>query len=524
MNTTVVVFLVLYYVVVLGIGYWAMGRGAGKDLEGYLLGGRKVGPATTALTLQTTTMSGYMFLGAGGLGFSQGYWALWYAVGDIGGGVLNLSVIGRRMRKLSQMFGALTSIEYLEKRYPLPAIRLVSGVLTVFLLGFYVLAQFIAGGKGMALVTGLDYPVALAIAVAVILVYTFMGGYLAVAYTDFFQSIIMLVGVVWIMGAVLLELGGLTGAHNAVADIDPTLLTMWGKGLGFEGDWGIVAGALLIFSVGYMGWPHVVTRHMAMSRPATARKAGAWATLWNLFFVPTPYMLGIFAVVLLPDLNDPEMAIFEAAGALLPAAVTGLVMAAIMAAIMSTADSLLLQTGSIASRDLYERFVNPDASETQMVMISRGLVTAIAVVGYVVALEEPPTVFSIVVFATTVLGSAFLPAYVCAVWWRKANAPGALASIIAGATVSFVWEYAQLVESTQLAPMLVGVLASSLTIVIVSLATQTAHPVPADIVAAMDEADRVGPIPRSMQAAVNPALATEAGEIDRALREASRDA
>ena len=206
MNTTVVVFLVLYYVVVLGIGYWAMGRGAGKDLEGYLLGGRKVGPATTALTLQTTTMSGYMFLGAGGLGFSQGYWALWYAVGDIGGGVLNLSVIGRRMRKLSQMFGALTSIEYLEKRYPLPAIRLVSGVLTVFLLGFYVLAQFIAGGKGMALVTGLDYPVALAIAVAVILVYTFMGGYLAVAYTDFFQSIIMLVGVVWIMGAVLLEL------------------------------------------------------------------------------------------------------------------------------------------------------------------------------------------------------------------------------------------------------------------------------------------------------------------------------
>lgn len=524
MNTTVVVFLILYYVVVLGIGYWAMGRGAGKDLEGYLLGGRKVGPATTALTLQTTTMSGYMFLGAGGLGFSQGYWALWYAVGDIGGGVLNLSVIGRRMRKLSQLFGALTSIEYLEKRYPLPAIRLVSGTLTVFLLGFYVLAQFIAGGKGMALVTGLDYPVALAIAVAVILVYTFMGGYLAVAYTDFFQSIIMLVGVVWIMAAVLVELGGLTAAHNAVADIDPTLLTMWGRGLGYEGDWGIVAGALLIFSVGYMGWPHVVTRHMAMSRPATARKAGAWATLWNLFFVPTPYVLGVFAVVLLPDLSDPEMAIFEAAGALLPAAVTGLVMAAIMAAIMSTADSLLLQTGSIASRDLFERFVNPDASETQMVMISRGLVTAIAIIGYLVALEEPPTVFSIVVFATTVLGSAFLPAYICAVWWRKANAPGALASIVAGAGVSFIWEYRQLVESTQLAPMLVGVIASSVTIVVVSLATQASHPVPDDIVAAMDEADRVGPIPAGIRAGTNPALATEAGEIARSLdQELGRD-
>ncbi len=118
MNSTVIIFLVLYYLVVVGIGYWAMRRGSSKDLEGYLLGGRQVGPIATALTMQSTAMSGYMFLGAGGLGFAQGYWALWYAAGDIGGGVLNLSVIGRRMRKLSQMMGALTAIEYLEKRYP----------------------------------------------------------------------------------------------------------------------------------------------------------------------------------------------------------------------------------------------------------------------------------------------------------------------------------------------------------------------------------------------------------------------
>ena len=123
MSGTVILFLVLYYVVVLGIGYWAMRRGGGEDLEGYLLGGRQVGPMATALTLQSTSMSGYMFLGAGGLGYTQGYWAMWFAVGDIGGGVLNLSIIGRRMRKLSQMFGALTSIEYLEKRYPSPVIR-----------------------------------------------------------------------------------------------------------------------------------------------------------------------------------------------------------------------------------------------------------------------------------------------------------------------------------------------------------------------------------------------------------------
>jgi sodium/proline symporter len=510
LSGTVVLFLVLYYVIVLGIGYWAMRRGAGENLEGFLLGGRSVGPMATALTLQSTSMSGFMFLGAGGLGFSQGYWALWYAAGDIGGGVLNLSVIGRRMRRLSQTMGALTAIEYLEKRYPSPAVRLFAGVLTVFLLGFYVLAQFIAGGKGMALVTGIPYPAALAIAVGIILAYTFMGGYLAVAYTDFFQSLVMLVGVLWILLAALAETGGLTAANDAIGSLDPTMLSVWGKGLGFEGQWGVVAGAILIFSVGYMGWPHVVTRHMAMTRPATARRAGLWATVWNLLFVPTPYLVGILAILILPGLDDPEMAIFRVAGDLLPAAVTGLVMAAIMAAIMSTADSLLLQTGSIASRDLYERFINPDATETQMVWVSRGLVCAIAVIGYVVALVEPPTVFGVVIFATSMLGSAFLPAYVCAVWWRKANTAGALASMIVGASVAFVWEYAGLVESTQMHPMLTGVLSSSVTMIVVSLATRKISPVPVHIRKAMDDCALIGPM-------TDVSLTEEAAAIEKAI-------
>ena len=447
--------------------------------------------------------------------FPQGYWSLWYAVGDIGGGVLNLSVIGRRMRKMSQVLNALTAIEYLEKRYPLPAIRLFAGLLTVVLLGCYVLAQFIAGGKGMAMVSGLDYPVALAIAVAVILLYTFMGGYLAVAYTDLFQSLVMVVGVVWITSAALSELGGFTGANAAVAAVDPTLLTMWGRGLGFEGQWGIVAGAVLIFSVGYMGWPHVVTRHMAMSQPSTARRAGAWATAWNLLFVPAPYIAGICAIVLLPGLDDPELAIFEAASALLPAAATGLVMAAIMAAIMSTADSLLLQTGSIAARDLYERFLNREATEKQMVRISRGLVCVIAIVGYVVATIEPPTVFSIVVFVTTVLGSAFLPSYVCAVWWRKANAPGALASMVAGAAVSFLWQLLGLAETTQLHPMLVGVTSSTIAMVVVSLLTQERWPVPPHVVLAMRETERLGPIPDDLLQHRDESLVAVAAEVAR---------
>ena len=165
----------------------------------------------------------------------------------------------------------------------------------------------------------------------------------------------MLVGVVWILIAALMEVGGLSAANRTVADLEPSLLSIWGRDLGYQGQFGMALGAVLIFSIGYMGWPHVVTRHMAMRRPATARLAGAYATGWNLLFVPAPYLLGILAIVIVPELTDPEMAIFQVAQKLLPAVATGVIMAAIMAVIMSTADSLLLQTGSIAARDLYER-------------------------------------------------------------------------------------------------------------------------------------------------------------------------
>jgi sodium/proline symporter len=192
-------------------------------------------------------------------------------------------------------------------------------------------------------------------------------------------------------------------------------------------------------------------------------------------------------------------------------------MAAIMAAIMSTADSLLLQTGSIASRDIYERFFNPNASERQMVMVSRGLVCGVAVVGYAVALVEPPTVFSIVIFATSVLGSAFLPAYVCAVWWRKANTPGALASMIVGASVAFIWEYAGLVSTTQLHPMLTGVVSSTVTMIVVSLATQKISPVPPHVLDAMNVAAQLGRVPERFHAATEIGLANEAAAVGKVI-------
>lgn len=208
-------FLVVYFLAMAGIGFWAMKRGQ-SDSEGYLLGGRSLGPGVTALRLQSSSMSGYMFMGAGSLGYTQGYFGMWYALGDLGGGILNLSVLGRRMRKLSQILGSITSIEYLEHRYPSKWIRLIAAPVALFCMFFYVLAQFIAGGRGLEMVTGVSFPLALAIAIGVIVLYTFLGGYLAVAYTDFVQAIIMVIGMVWILIATLIAIGGFTAGNEAV--------------------------------------------------------------------------------------------------------------------------------------------------------------------------------------------------------------------------------------------------------------------------------------------------------------------
>ena len=405
-------FLILYFVVMAGIGVWTTRRSS-TSTEDYLLAGRSLGPAVTALRLQSSSMSGYMFLGAGSLGYTQGYFGMWYALGDLGGGIMNLSILGRRMRKLSQLLGSLTSIEYLEHRYRSAWVRIIAAPIALGCLFLYVLSQFVAGGVGLASVTGWNFELSLIIATGVIVLYTFLGGYLAVAYTDFVQAIVMLVGMLWILIATLQAVGGFAEGNRKVGQINQNLLTMWGADLHYQGQWGVILGALMIFSIGYLGWPHVVVSHMAMKQPSVARGAGAYSMIFNYLFIPAPYLIGTFALVILPELNDPEQAIFQIAQTVLPSFAVGIVMAAVMAAIMSTADALLLQASTIAAKDIMARFFLPAMTERQMVLISRAMVLLIAVAGIGLAIWQPPAVFSLVIFATTVLGSAFVPSYLC---------------------------------------------------------------------------------------------------------------
>jgi sodium/proline symporter len=245
-----------------------------------------------------------------------------------------------------------------------------------------------------------------------------------------------------------------------------------------------------------------------------ARRAGLYATTFNLLFIPAAYLVGMMGLLIVPDLDNPELAIFQVADAVLPAFALGVVMAAIMAAIMSTADALLLQAGTIASHDLWGRFSRKRASEQTSVNVSRLTILAIAVIGLILAITEPPGVFDIVVFATSVLGAAFVPVYVCAVWWKKANTPGALASIIVGTVAAVTAEVTGSSAKIGFDAMGIGLTCSVIAIVVVSLLTQRSHPVPERVLRAVEETAQVRPVPARLAAGEDPTLSAQRPDVD----------
>ncbi|HIU25590.1 MAG TPA: sodium/proline symporter [Candidatus Copromorpha excrementigallinarum] len=467
-----VIVLCLYFIGMVGMGlYW---NKRAKSSEDYMLGGRSMGPLVTALTLQTTAMSGFMFMGGPAEAFSLGYFAIFYAVGDGAGGMINLTVLGRRMRRLSQLLDAISPIEYLEKRYESVPVKVIACVIAVFGLGCYVLAQFLATGNTLLTLFGFPLEVALVVGVGVILIYTFLGGYFAVAYTDVIQGFIMIGSIILVFVKVMYDLGGFTGLNEKLAEIDPTLLSVWGRDGAYEGQFGVIAGAVGIYLIGYMGLPHSVNKHMAMGSPKTAKASVIYATIWTQLFCFIPYFLGLAGCVMftanpegLID-GNPELVIPSLTQIEFPGVVSGLMLCAIMSAIMSTVAALMLLIATIVSIDFYKRWLRKDASDRSVVFVSKGSIIAVAVIGVIIAIINPPGIFNLVVDTFSFMGCAFLPSYVFAVWWKKANATGSIVSMIVGGATVQVWSLGGLDTVTGLHQFFIGALLSFIAMIIFS--------------------------------------------------------
>lgn len=473
-----IIVLICYFAGMIAMGlYW---NRRAKNSEDYMLGGRSMGPLVTALTLQTTAMSGFMFMGGPSEAFAMGYFAIFYAVGDAGGGLINITVLGRRMRRLSQLLDCISPIEYLEKRYESIPVKIIACIIAVFGLASYVLAQFLATGKTLVSLFGFPIEIGLVVGCAVILFYTFVGGYFAVAWTDVIQGFIMIGSLIMIFILMMTRMGWFAGLNEQLAALDPTLLSVWGKENMYEGGYGVIAGAVLIYLIGYMGLPHSVNKHMAMEKPAAAKTSVLYATIWTQLFCFIPYFLGLGGLVLFTQ-GDPanmadteaarqalesaglingdrEMVIPSLASMMFPGVISGIVLTAIMSAIMSTVAALMLLIATIVSIDFYKRWLHPEASDRRIVFVSKGTIVVVGIVGIIIAILNPPGVFDLVVDTFSFMGCAFLPSYVCAIWWKKANATGSVLSMILGGATVQIWAHAELAVTTGMHQFFAGVI------------------------------------------------------------------
>lgn len=411
-----------------------------KTLDDYLLGGRGMGSWVTALSAQASDMSGWLLMGLPGAIFLGGMADAWVAIGLWLGTLLNWLLIAPRLRVFTAKTNSLTLSSFFAERFrdPSGSLRVVSSLIILLFFTIYAASGMVAAGKLFNSMLHIDYKVAVLIGAAVVLAYTLLGGYLAVCWTDLIQGLLMFVAII-VVPMVALQAGG---------GIDNVIEACSGKGLSlFPGEgstltWlGIVSCA--VWGLGYFGQPHILSRFMSIRSvsllPRTTTIAMVWVTL---------SLLGAVAVALtampiykaLPETEAENIFIYLISDFFNPW-VGGILLAAIMAAIMSTIDSQLLVTTSALTEDFYLRVIRRNASMTESVWVSRGFVVLITIIATLIALFPNDTIFNIVKFAWGGFGAAFGPLVIMALYSKKTTWKAALAGMVTGTVVMMVWYF-----------------------------------------------------------------------------------
>lgn len=506
MSAAIAVFII-YLAAMLVVGFATMKMS--KTYEDFIIGGRSIGPLVSSFALITSYMSGYTYTAAPGLGYAGGYSALWWASGDAPGTSLSFGILGRRLRKYSELLNAITLPEFYEKRFNSPAIRLVSSIFILIMVSMHLVAQWTASGKLLSVTFNTGYFNGMLIGCVVVLVYTIMGGYLAVVYSDFIQGIIMFAGTQILFWTALSAAGGFSAFNDKLALIDPALVTPWGPGMGYYDLMAMLTPIILII-MGPFGLPHMTVRHLSLNRPSSARKAMVITAVFVVLFSFTYYLTGGLARVLVQG----ELADIEEAGVrlwfqILHPTLAGLLSAAAVAALMSTADAFLILLVSTVGHDLLQRFWLKGMSEARCIFISRVLVLVIAGVSFAIAIKPPALVFTIVIFVFGGMALAFGVPNLFSVYWRRTTAAGVLASMV-GSIVVYV--SATLAEWSPLGlhPFILGLITAVSVIVAVSLLTP---PPGGESVALFDFAAAYGDLPKTVTKQASAAVAMDSRSL-----------
>ncbi|WP_305098593.1 sodium/proline symporter PutP [Croceibacterium aestuarii] len=486
MQTGTLVSLALYFVLMLAIGLYAW-RKSTSDSEGYLLGGRNLHPAVAALSAGASDMSGWLLLGLPGALYVSGLVSAWIGIGLFIGALVNWIVVAPRLREQTVQYGnALTIPEFLANRFPDKAIalRVTSAVIVVVFFTVYSAAGLVGGGKLFSTsfidgrMFGMDpYLAGVWLTAVVVLAYTMVGGFLAVSLTDFVQGCIMVVALVMMPVVVISNQGGLGEVGAILRAADPQFLD-WFTGMTAIGFLSAIA-----WGLGYFGQPHIIVRFMAVRKggvPA-ARNIGMTWMLVSLIGALGVGLAGRAHVLANPGitLEDPETIFILMANTLFHPLITGFLLAALLAAIMSTISSQLLVSSSSLAEDFYRLFLRKQASEREIVNVGRVSVLLVSLAAIWIASDPDSKVLGLVSNAWAGFGAAFGPLIVLSLTWKRMTGAGAVAGLVVGAAVVIAWIAAGWGDSFLGGPgvyeIIPGFIASWLTIWLVSRATSDAH-------------------------------------------------
>ena len=476
MEIGTIISLTVYFIVMLGIGFYAYKKST-SDISGYMLGGRNLSPSVTALSAGASDMSGWMLMGLPGAMYITGVSSLWIALGLVIGAFVNYLVVAPRLRTYTELANdSITLPDFFENRFndQTRILRLVSSLVIIIFFTLYTSSGIAAGGKLFESSFGLDYEAGLYITAGVVVMYTLFGGFLAVSLTDFVQGCIMFVALVLVPIVAINDVGGIEQINNSVESINPNLLNL------FSGVSALGIMSALAWGLGYFGQPHIIVRFMAIRSVDDLPKARRIGMTWMIVAIIGAMATGFSGIAYVAKtgiaLDDPETIFIVLSQVLFSPLIAGFLLAAILAAIMSTISSQLLVTSSSLTGDFYQAFLNKEASEKKLVQIGRLSVFMVALVAIYLAYDRTNSILSLVSNAWAGFGAAFGPVVILSLHWKGMNRNGALAGVLAGAITVLIWIYAPITINGQSLSSLMyeivpGFIACTLAVVFVSRAT-----------------------------------------------------
>lgn len=445
---------ILYFVLIVGIGiyFFLKDRNSNGEQE-FFIGGRAMGPWVTALSAQASDMSAWLLMGLPGSIMAFGFGQMWIGIGLALGTAANWIFIAKRLRKFSKAAGdAITVPQYLSNRFKAKSYTLQIICAIIFFVCFtvYVASGFVAGASVFTTVfPALNTQTAMIIFALAMLICTFFGGFKAVCWTDFFQGILMLVAVVSVPIVVVMTMNLDESALSAVYSyVDGATgqetICNFGTGI-FDASWKeIVSG--LAWGLGYFGMPHIIVRFMSIEKPSMIKKSATVAIIWVVISLGATCLIAYLGRMVMAEelltVGAQKTVFIAFARMLFPGFIAGILMAAIIAASMSTADSQLLVASSSFTSDIYKPIFRKDASEKEILWIGRLVVVAVAAIAFVIASSKASgaqTIMNLVENAWAGFGSAFGPTIILSVFWRRFTYKGAVAGVTIGAVTDVLW-------------------------------------------------------------------------------------